>query len=176
MLRLFLLRHAEADSPSRVDDFDRVLTRHGREETAFIANYMVIENYKPDLVFVSAAKRTRETFDILNSIVGGFKFEIREQLYNASFGKMLGAARNTDTAIKSLMIIGHNPAIAELGMALIDQAKSNPAAMNHLSQGYPPAGLAVFNLKIDSWANIEMGQGNLRQFITPKVLGGVDEG
>ncbi len=175
MLRLFLLRHAKADFPSGVNDFDRPLVQSGRDGACLIANHMLREKYTLDIVLVSAAKRTRETFEILHDALDSPKFEIREQLYNAGFGRLAGTVQDTEATVKSLMIVGHNPAIAELAMTLTDQDKSNPAAMRHLSQGFPPAGLAVFELKIANWADIQMGQGNLRQFITPKVLGGVDD-
>lgn len=175
MLRLFLLRHAKADFPLDVEDFDRPLAQKGKEGAFLIANYMLREKYRPALILVSAAKRTLETSEILHNVMCNPQVEIQKQLYNACLKSLAVAVQMTKAKVESLMIIGHNPAIAELAVTLTDQNKSNPAAMRHLSQGFPPAGLAVFDLKVASWADVQMGQGNLRQFITPKILGGVDE-
>jgi phosphohistidine phosphatase len=175
MLRLFLMRHAKAHWPHDVDDHERPLAPRGREAAAFIASYMVREEYAPELVLISSAKRTQETFSLIRNAMPSCKFITKRDLYGASLEDLCDIIYETESSVKSLMIIGHNPGLAELSEALVDEAKSNPAAMKHLSVDFPAASFVVFDFKLDQWSDVRLGQGNLRQFITPKLLGGVDE-
>jgi phosphohistidine phosphatase len=175
MLRLFLMRHAKAAWPNGIDDYERPLAPRGREAGALIATNMVREGYVPELVIISSAKRTQETFSLIRSAIPICKFVIKRDLYGASLEDLCDIIQGTESSVKSLMIIGHNPGLAELAEALVDEAKSNPAAMKHLSVDFPAASFAVFDFKLDHWNDVKLGQGNLRQFITPKLLGGVDE-
>ncbi len=175
MLRLYLLRHAKAAWPAGVEDYDRPLAPRGREAGPLVATYMKQEGFVPDLVLVSTAKRTLETFAFVRGVLGEVKFLLKREIYGASTDDLLEILHDVDASIKSVMIIGHNPGIAELSETLLNVQKSNPAAVNHLSLNYPTAGLAVFDFKLNQWGDVHAGQGNLRQFITPRVLGGVDE-
>jgi phosphohistidine phosphatase len=175
MHRLFLMRHAKAALPHNIDDHERPLAPRGREAASLIAKHILNEGYEPDLVLVSSAKRTQETFSLVRSAMPNCKFVIKRELYGASLEDLLEIICGVETPVKSLMIIGHNPGLAELTESLVDEAKSNPAAMKHLSVDFPTASFALFEFKLNHWSDVGLGQGNLRQFITPKLLGGVDE-
>lgn len=62
-----------------------------------------------------------------------------------------------------LMLVGHNPGIAELGCLLA----GDPAAFG---SKFPTAGLAVFRFPIDDWAFAEPGCGRLETFVRPRDL------
>jgi phosphohistidine phosphatase len=126
-------------------------------------------------VLVSSAKRTQETFSLVRSAMPNCKFIVKRELYGARFEDLLDIICEVEMPFKSVMIIGHNPGLAEVTESLVDEAKSNPAAMKHLGHDFPTASFAVFDFKLNQWSDVRLGQGNLRQFITPKLLGGVDE-
>jgi phosphohistidine phosphatase len=175
MLRLFLMRHAKALTPHNVDDYERPLAPRGREAALMIAGHMLHEGYEPELLLVSSAKRTQETFSLVRSSMPACKFIPKRDLYGASLEDLVELIQAIESGVKSVLIIGHNPGLAELSEMLVDETKSNPAAMKHLSSNFPTASFSVFDFKVDHWSDVQLGQGNLRQFITPKLLGGVDE-
>ena len=64
MDRLILMRHGKAERhAAQGGDFERALAERGRQDVALIASALAAEDLSPDLVLVSAARRTRETWD-----------------------------------------------------------------------------------------------------------------
>ena len=67
MRRLMLLRHAKSDwSATGQADIDRVLSARGRNAAPKVGEYMAAHALVPDLVLVSSAQRTRETWDLVS--------------------------------------------------------------------------------------------------------------
>nr|AQQ75188.1 hypothetical protein [uncultured bacterium] len=70
-LTLMLLRHAKAKRPEDgVDDFDRKLSRRGREAATELGSLLRAEGLAPDFALVSAAKRTRQTWERVAAELG----------------------------------------------------------------------------------------------------------
>ncbi|MBY0612183.1 MAG: histidine phosphatase family protein [Beijerinckiaceae bacterium] len=175
MRRLYLLRHAKSAWPDGVADHERPLAARGREAAPLIGAFMKREGFIPQSTLVSTARRTRETFALVNETLGAPPARFTDDIYDASWDDLLQLVRGVSDEAASLMLVGHNPGMADLSEALIDRARSNPSAASHLDLKYPTAGLAVFEVKVASWLDVAPGSGNLRQFITPRLLGGVDE-
>ena len=76
MRQLVLLRHAKAAVDSDTgEDFDRPLAARGREDAPVVGKALADEGADPQVVLVSDARRTRETWGL---IAGAFpKAEVR---------------------------------------------------------------------------------------------------
>lgn len=166
MMRLMLLRHAKADSgTSRLDDFARELTPRGREAAAQIGKWMVENGLFPDLVLVSEARRTQQTWDIVAPLAGDpAEVHRTRALYLATPGEILAcltdaATEARSTAPRCILIVGHNPGLETLAGMLAGPGSDRTAA-DDLARGYPTAGLGVFEIEAETWS--ELGNSPIR--------------
>ena len=175
MRRLYLLRHAKSARPEGVPDHERPLATRGREAAPLLGAYMKREGFIPQMTLISTSTRTRQTFQLVSETLGSVDASFTDAIYEAEWSDLLELVRSASNDAASLMLVGHNPGMADFAEALLDRKSSNPSAASHLSLRYPTAGLAVFDFRISSWGDVMPGAGNLMQFITPRLLGGVDE-
>ena len=61
-LRLILLRHAKSAWPEGVADRRRPLSERGRRAAPAIGGYMKREGLLPELILISTAERTQQTW------------------------------------------------------------------------------------------------------------------
>ena len=114
MHRLILMRHAEAAVETGAGDHARPLTRRGQSE-AVRAGEALAEVGCPEFALVSDSRRTRETFDIVQDRLGvAVPHRLSRDLYGASPRVIMEASHDVPPALHSLLIVGHNPGIADL--------------------------------------------------------------
>ncbi|MFC4175148.1 SixA phosphatase family protein [Microvirga sp. GCM10011540] len=169
MLRLLLLRHAKAAWPSGVLDVDRPLARRGREAAVRMAHYLKDEDLVPDLVLVSPARRTVETWDLAQPILGDVEARQDGRIYEAPVARLLTVLQEVGPEASTLLMIGHNPGFEDLAALLI--ADGDRDGMLRMSQKYPTAGLAVIDFPQQTWREVARKSGRLERFATPKSLG-----
>jgi phosphohistidine phosphatase len=169
MLRLLLLRHAKAASPSGTLDLDRPLAKRGQEAALVMGNYMKKERLEPDLALVSSARRTQETWERVQPILGEIEMRPEGRIYEASVGRLLEVVREVEPEMRTVLVIGHNPGFEELAKLLIGEGDMD--GILRLGQKYPTAGLAVIDFDLDRWSDIDKKSGRLERFVTPKSLG-----
>jgi phosphohistidine phosphatase len=174
MLRLILLRHAKSAWPEGMDDHDRPLAQRGLVAAPLVGAYMLQNGVVPKMVLVSTAQRTRETFGQLG-LGEDLKARFDERLYAAAWTDLLAVIREQPAKSSPLMLIGHNPGIATLASQLCDAMISDGNALLRLTSKVPTAALIVIDFELDSFAKIDREKGRLVSYITPKMLGGVDE-
>jgi phosphohistidine phosphatase len=141
--RLILLRHAKSDWPD-VPDRDRPLAKRGRRDAPRIGRWLHEHGYQPDVVVVSAAARTRQTWDLVAPELGGspaVHFEPRA--YAASALTLLYLAQELPARYRTALLIGHNPGLSELATSLAGPPESTTAA------GPPESTTAVGPLESD---------------------------
>jgi phosphohistidine phosphatase len=173
MRRLMLLRHAktETDAPSG-RDVDRRLDHRGRSDAAEIGSFIGRHPPFPDTVLVSHAVRAHQTWEIaweaMEDRVPAPQVEILPELYGADAAQLRQTIREQSAADpKRLMLVGHNPGMHELALAL---AGSGDAGRKALADNLPTSGLAVFDFAIDDWGDVAFRRGRLVLFVTPKLL------
>ena len=192
--RLILLRHAKSDWPD-VPDRDRPLAKRGRRDAPRIGRWLHEHGYQPDVVVVSAAARTRQTWDLVAPQLGGspaVRFEPRA--YAASALTLLYLAQELPARYRTALLIAHNPGLSELAASLAappegDEAAGPPesdratgppesdratgsAATNtgpRPAISLPTAAVAVFEFSGD-WPNLTPGHVRLTSLITPADL------
>ncbi len=171
---LYLLRHAKSDWDNpNLDDFDRPLNARGIKASKRLGSMFKAEKIRPDHVFCSPARRTRQTLDLLSK-AGGVKCPVtfEERLYAADTGQLLDVISRASDHDESVMIVAHNPGIEMLAQILADPSSEQQGhrAMQKLMLKYPTGGFATLELDIDRWRDIEEGRGRLVSFIVPREL------
>ena len=171
MRRLMLLRHAKTERPEPGQrDRDRVLTKRGRADAPLIGAYMAHHGLTPDLVLVSPAKRTQETWALLAEAFDKAPRTIdEERLYNADPEALIDVVGATRGA-HSLLVVGHNPSLHDVAMQLA--MSGDAAARRRLAEKLPTSGLVVIDLPFDDWSRLKRHAGRLERFVTPKLITG----
>ncbi|MXQ10015.1 SixA phosphatase family protein [Microvirga makkahensis] len=173
MLRLLLLRHAKAAWPPGVLDLDRPLAARGQEAAVAMGNYIKRECFAPDLAIVSPARRTQETWELVQSIVGEVPSRQDGRIYEAPVARLLDVLQEVEPEARTLLMIGHNPGFEELASFLIGEGDMD--GILRLGRKYPTAGLAVIDFPRESWAEVTRKSGRLDRFATPKSIGEGDD-
>jgi phosphohistidine phosphatase len=174
MRRLMLLRHAktESDAPSGRDR-DRRLDERGQSDAAEIGGWIGRNPPVPDSVLVSPAVRAHQTWDIvweaIKDLASKPHVELVPELYGAQPTQLLQTIRLASVSDpKRLMLVGHNPGMHELALALA--GSGDAASRKALADNLPTSGLAVFDFAIDDWNDVAFRRGRLVLFVSPKLL------
>jgi phosphohistidine phosphatase len=170
--RLYLLRHAKAEpSGEGIEDRPRKLAERGHEQMAALVAALERNSFAPDLALVSPSARTIETLQLLRPALGDARVETREGLYLASAADLLAALQGLGDDVRSVVLIGHNPGLHELALALLspEAGLESPKLTRRLSLGFPTASFAEFAFR-GRWARLGAGEGDLRRFLRPKDL------
>ena len=138
MYTLILLRHAKAVK-STGDDFSRILTNDGGEDALRAGTALRDRGLAPDLALVSPSARTRQTFEAVRSATERDIGEVRypDALYNGTSQVIRDLVGAVDPAMKCVMVVGHNPGIAE-GVATLARDGAR-AAIDSRPSGLRPS-------------------------------------
>jgi phosphohistidine phosphatase len=174
MRRLMLLRHAktEHNAPSGRDQ-DRRLDDRGRHDAAEIGGWIGRHPPFPNSVLVSPAVRAHQTWEIaweaMKERAPKPRVELLPELYGADPSQLLQTIRTASaTDPKRLMLVGHNPGMHELALALAGSGEAT--GRRALAHNLPTSGLAVFDFAVDDWADVAFRRGKLVLFVSPKLL------
>jgi len=111
-MKLHLIRHAKANYPKEMLDFDRSLSEKGRWQAEKLADYLS-SKLLPSDVWCSAAQRAKETFSFIEKGHSFFNKRIVNELYLCPkdfFLKELWSLGQKE----DLLIVGHNFGISDL--------------------------------------------------------------
>ncbi|NUT32845.1 MAG: histidine phosphatase family protein [Hamadaea sp.] len=146
---LVLLRHAKADRPNGVADTDRPLTDRGHADAAAAGAWLLASAHVPDLVLCSPSRRTRQTWHSVAIALGGAgspHVRYERDLYDGGVTEaldLLAAAAKDAAEAQTILLIGHNPTISQLSVALDEAGQAD-------SDGLRTSGIAVHELP-DDW-------------------------
>jgi phosphohistidine phosphatase len=123
---LVLLRHAKAETPGDLPDFDRKLTTRGETDADAAGAWLADERIHPDLVLCSPAARTRQTWQgvsiaLAQAQPGGGSPEVRyeKDLYAGGRTEVFDLVRTVPETIRTILLVGHNPTVSEVSLLLI---------------------------------------------------------
>lgn len=170
--QLLLLRHAKAVPPAPgLEDFARALAPRGERAAQLMGRHLAEHGLVPDLVLCSPARRTKATLEILaRELKTKPSMLLLGELYDFGDGStLLQAIRDHGGAADRLMLVGHNPAVESLALALAGSGEETPR--RQIAEKYPTGALALFSLPPGDWANLAEGEGRLDAFIRPRDLG-----
>lgn len=168
MHRLHLLRHAKSSRDGEADDRERRLSRRGRDDAWTVARTLPRALGDLDLVLCSSAVRTRETAEL---VLAGYEprpqIRFEDALYLASPAALLKRLTQIEEAADAVLVIGHNPGLHELALAL---ALPEGPAYRSLAQGkFPTTVRASFAIE-GPWAKIGKTRHRLADYVTVKSL------
>jgi phosphohistidine phosphatase len=168
MKTLYLLRHAHAEkaAPPPLGDHERLLSPRGEAAAEEVAKFLSERDASPDFVLSSTALRTLQTVRIIyGKLLAGEGRRVESRfdrgLYLAPGDMLLDAVHDTDDGVQSLLLVAHNPGIAELAQTL-----SRDALSDH-TQDFPPASLAVFTADVKIWADLSPKTAKLETVFVP---------
>ncbi len=154
MRYLTIVRHAKA-SPAEhgASDYDRGLSGRGRRQCQELRRWAedpdALGAYGPATALVSAARRTRETFELAfedTPVVSSVTFS--DLIYNGrrevTAEDLLIDLASIDPVTTSLVVVAHNPTVHELVQSV---AQDVPDVLDQ--RGYPLGGAFVFALRDD---------------------------
>jgi phosphohistidine phosphatase len=169
MRRLLLFRHAKAIPATGRDDYERALVERGRRDAAAIGAFVAEIGLIPDLVLHSGAERARETAAIaMKAWPRRVEARAERGLYDATRPALEAIVRALPDKAASVMLVGHNPGLADLANALVGSgAKSETLRM---AGKFPTSGLAVLEFDVDRWRDAAPGAALLARFATPDDL------
>lgn len=164
MSRLFLLRHAKAAwaSPG-MRDFDRPLDATGAADAETTGIAMRDGGYIPDLTVCSNAVRARQTLEGIAGNTDTGRVMFVDDLYSEDAAGYLTIIRKVGS-VGSLLVIGHNPMMEDLALALAEDGDDDARATLHA--GFPTSGLAVIRFD-GSLSEAAPGKGFLEAVLTP---------
>ncbi len=172
MRQLLLLRHAKSswDDP-RLPDHARPINARGRRNAVAMGEAMRELGLAPDVVLVSSARRTLQTLEAIQPIEGSPLTEPMDALYLAPWQGLLDVLRGMRETARSVLLIGHNPGLHDLAMALVGPAgmAGGGAMAQRLAQSYPTGTLTELAVALP-WRLLEPGGGRLIRFVTPAEL------
>jgi phosphohistidine phosphatase len=123
----------------------------------------------PRFVVCSAGLRARQTLAaVLPSLGSPLEIRIEPELYTFDADVLIGRLRRLDDGMSSVMVVGHNPALEELALAL----SAEGALRRQLDHKFPTAALVTIEVPDGPWATLAEGTGRIIRFVTPKDLAG----
>lgn len=171
MNRLHLLRHAKSSAKEGVDDQERSLSRRGREIARRVGKHLPSNLGAVDLVLCSSARRTRETLELaLAEFSPRPRTAIEDGLYLASRQTLAARLRRLDPSDLNVLLIGHNPGLHELAVALADE--SSPDFQALAAGKFPTAAFASFLVR--DWSTLGYSRHVLTSYRTPKSFDAED--
>lgn len=168
---ILLLRHAKsAWGQPGLDDHERPLNKRGERAAEAMAEHIVHNAPRPDLILCSTAVRTRQTLaPLIHRLANPAPpIALEKGLYLATEGELLVRLRAVPEDVRTLLLIGHNEGIGELANALAGDGE--PTALARLREKYPTGTLATLQLGETPWQELAPGQGDLTAFVRPRDL------
>jgi phosphohistidine phosphatase len=151
MMRLSLLRHAQADDPvSNQQDWDRPLTRRGLLDAKEMARRMKVGKHKPHLILSSPAVRARQTAETFAKCFAGAHLQYVEGLYLADPKQLLACIREYGGAATHLLVVAHNPGITEF---------ANQLSRERTIDAMPTGAIVTAEFELNAWQGLVLGTG-----------------
>lgn len=162
MKTLLLVRHAKSDwSNQQLPDHERPLNGRGRRNAPAVAQYLNSNNFIPELILSSTAKRAHQT-----SVLMRKHFEpqplliLNESLYHAGYGEVQESISILSPELNTVMLVGHNPGWEATASHLCGERLSMTTA-----------NVVVLRHTASDWSGIfEPGSWDLIEHIQPKKI------
>lgn len=170
---LILVRHAQAaPAPLGGNDRLRSLTSEGADEAERLGEKLAERLAGLDIgktgvqLWHSTATRTTQTASAIAACMPQtLGVHGLDALYDLDPYGILELLRETPEAVRTLILIGHNPALAETCRHLASDAIDGPIA-RELMKGYEPGTATVFTVSSD-WAGLSPNTATLDAVLRP---------
>ena len=166
MARITLFRHSKAEPPSaNLADFDRRLSGKGRINAAQMGAFLAAQNMLPEMILVSPAARTMETLQIASQGWPDTEQIVCDGIYEASATGLSMLIAERASAVRNVMIIGHNPGLVVTLNHMVGERHTD----RNLSY-FPTSCVADVGFPVDRLGEIEPDEGTLLSMMRVRDL------
>ncbi|MFI6856449.1 SixA phosphatase family protein [Streptomyces sp. NPDC050416] len=165
--RLVVLRHAKSAWPLDVADHERPLAPRGRRDAPAAGRALAEADCLPDLALCSTAVRARRTWELAAAEWGTpppVRFDRR--LYAASPAGLLAVVHEVSAEVETLLLIGHNPGLEELVLALAGDGLDD--TLERVRTKFPTSAVAVLSWYGTCWRTLTPGTALLTSMTVPR--------
>lgn len=155
---LVLLRHAKAETPGELPDFERKLTTKGESDADAAGSWLADERLRPDLVLCSPATRTRQTWQGVSIALaqaqpasGAPEVRYERDLYAGGRTEVFDLLRTVSDEVRTVLIVGHNPIVSQVSVLLMPDDQFDGVEVDLRTSG-----LAVHQAD-GPWSGVEPG-------------------
>lgn len=143
---LMLMRHAKSSwKDDSLADHDRPLNKRGQRTAPKMGRLLREHDLIPDLILSSTAERANATAQLVAEAVEyQGTVQRNDDLYHAGVTALLCAIGRIEDRFARPLVIGHNPALADLLEQLTGEF-----------QPFPTAAVACLELDVARWRNID---------------------
>ncbi len=160
MKQLLVMRHAKSDWGGEVADHDRPLNRRGKASATVMGQVLTLMDHEPQLIYSSTAVRARTTAELAAGAGGwGAEIELIPELYGTSSANALDVVSRAPRAIRSLMIVGHQPTWGDL----VSELTGSNAQIR-------TASVIGIDLAILEWTETRTGRAELAFALHPRLF------
>ncbi|UXP31771.1 histidine phosphatase family protein [Reichenbachiella agarivorans] len=161
--QLIVVRHAKSswDYPG-LADHDRPLGERGLRDAPKMAAHLKVEVERPQVLISSTALRAKQTAEYFIQSLKILREDSREtrDLFHANYAAIRSVLASIDAEVQRVIIFGHNPGLTDFVNRITDEDIFN----------IPTCGVAVIDLELSDWTDIDRGTGTLRQYFYPKGI------
>jgi phosphohistidine phosphatase len=146
MKTIYLVRHAKSSrDDTTLPDKDRPLNARGKRVAPRMGERLTKRQVKPDLILSSPANRALTTAVIIAKALDYNLKDIAvdDRLYPGAVDDILNIIHKLGNKLDRVMIVGHNPALAEL-------AHRFSSEITHM----PTCAVAEFTFNAKSWPDV----------------------
>lgn len=153
---MFVLRHTKSSwDDETVSDYDRPLAARGIRDSKRLAQHIASANIRPDIVLCSSARRAQQTLAAVGSALGAPVVRMLDELYGADVADVMALVQALDDTYSSVLVIGHNPCLAELAQT---------------DEKFPTGALATLRFDAERWEDVRPGEAEVLAVVTPREL------
>ena len=168
MKTLYLLRHAKSSwKDPGLDDLDRPLNKRGRETAKTMAAHLRRAKITFDLVLCSTAVRAKQTLEPIAKAIKPPRVVFESRIYGVAQPELLKDLRGLPETVECALMIGHNPGLHDLALALADTKSCNrlPPAEGK----FPTGAMAAFCFD-GAWQELRSNGATVLSFTSPKEI------
>lgn len=166
MKTLYLLRHAKSSwKDPGLADHERPLNKRGRAAAKAVAKYMKRAKIAPDIVLCSTAVRAKETLAPIAKLLKPEKIVFERAIYEVPERQLWKHLRSLPEKAESVLMVGHNPGLHDLALALADTASRR--ALPPPAGKFPTAALVAFTFE-GPWKELRSASAQLVAFVAPE--------
>ncbi|AYL34862.1 SixA phosphatase family protein [Streptomyces sp. PDY-4] len=165
--RLVVLRHAKSARPADVPDHERPLAPRGRRDAPAAGRALAEADCLPGLALCSTAVRARRTWELAAG-QWGTPPPVRHEprLYHADARELLDVVREVPGDVETLLLIGHNPGLEDLVLALAGDGLDD--TLDRVRAKFPTSAIAVLSWRGAAWRDLAPGSALLTSLTVPR--------
>lgn len=164
--RLVVVRHAKSAWPAGVPDRKRPLAPRGIGDAPRMGALIADRVGPIDRALVSPAVRAQQTWELLAAELGSQPdVVVDDRIYDEWGGRMLEVVRGLPDDVTTGLLVGHEPGVSRLVLALADRA--NETDRDRIMRKFPTCAVAVLGTD-GSWYDAAAGSATLEWFRTPR--------